>query len=144
MLLADIITRSNFPLGANRCIKDSCLLLAPKAVTRSQGTLTERVAGDLKGTMWVSPDEKEVVRVDFASVSSLTLGVLGNVKGFQGSTEQQKLNGDLWLPSRQVYIANGRELVSGFRIKQVSEYGDYLKATTDVFQQVHSATASSE
>jgi hypothetical protein len=27
---------------------------------------------------------------------------------------------------------------SGFRIRQVDEFSDYLKASTDVFQQIHS------
>jgi hypothetical protein len=32
-------------------------------------------------------------------------------------------------------------LIKGFRIHQVTEFSDYLKATTDVFQQVHSPNA---
>jgi hypothetical protein len=32
-------------------------------------------------------------------------------------------------------------LIKGFRIRQVTEFSDYLKATTDVFQQVHSPNA---
>jgi len=91
--------------------------------------------------MWISPDEKEVVRIEFASVSSLGMGLLGKVKGFQGFTEQQKFHGGIWMPTRQEYVANGRQLLTGFRIREVDEYSDYLKATTDVFQQVHAPAA---
>jgi hypothetical protein len=38
-------------------------------------------------------------------------------------------------------VAQGREIVQGFRIRQVSEFTDYLKATTDVLQQVHAPNA---
>ena len=76
-------------------------------------------------------------RIEFTSVSSLSLGLLGNVKGFQGVTEQRKFHGELWMPIRQEYVGQGRELFKGFRIRQVDEFSDYLKATTDVFQQIH-------
>jgi hypothetical protein len=43
--------------------------------------------------------------------------------------------------TRQEYVAEGRELLKGFRIREISEFGEYLKATTDVFQQIHPPTA---
>jgi hypothetical protein len=144
ILFADIIARSNFtPVqwqeinGMRTIVYD----FQPKSNARPKGSLADKIAGDLKGKMWISPDEKEVVRVEFTSVSSLGMGILGNVKGFQGFTEQQKFHGELWMPSRQEYVASGRQLVAGFRIRQVEEYSDYLKATTDVFQQVRSPKA---
>jgi hypothetical protein len=33
-------------------------------------------------------------------------------------------------------------LVQGFRIRQVDEFSEYLKATSDVFQQIHTPHAS--
>ena len=92
--------------------------------------------------MWISPDEKEIVRIEFTSVSSLSLGLLSNVKGFQGFTEQRKFHGELWMPIRQEYVAQGRELFKGFRIRQVDEFSDYRKATTDVLQQIHTPNES--
>ena len=89
--------------------------------------------------MWIDPDNKEVVRIEFSSVSSLSFGLFGNVKGFHGVTELHSVNGDLWCPTRQEYFANGRELFSGLRIRQVSEYSDYVKATTDAVQQARAA-----
>jgi hypothetical protein len=147
MILADIITRSNFtPIRREQIngLETIVYSFEPRATPPSQGNLVERISGDLKGTMWVNPDEKEVVRVEFASVSSLSFGLLGTVKGFQGVTERQKVQGDLWCPSRQEYFANGRELFKGLRIRQVSEYSDYLKATTDVIQQARTALPSAQ
>jgi hypothetical protein len=116
----------------------------PTATSRPQGNLVEKISGDLKGTMWINPDEKEVVQIEFASVSSLSFGLLGNVKGFHGVTEQQKVHGDLWCPTRQEYLANGREFFKGFRIREVSEYSDYLKAITDVIEQARTALSSTQ
>jgi hypothetical protein len=145
MIFSDIIAQSTFtPLrweqkdGLNTVVYS----FEPKSTSRPRGNLAEKVARDLKGKMWISPDEKEIVRVEFVSVSSLSLGLLGNVKGFQGFTEQQKVHGELWMPIRQEYVAQGRELVKGFRIREVSEFSDYLKATTDVLQQIHPPNAN--
>jgi hypothetical protein len=147
MILADIITRSNFtPLRREQIngLETIVYSFEPTATSRPQGNLVEKISGDLKGTMWINPDEKEVVQLEFASVSSLSFGLLGTVKGFHGVTEQQKVDGDLWCPTRQEYFANGRELFKGLRIRQVSEYSDYLKATTDVVQQARTALPSSQ
>jgi hypothetical protein len=147
MLFADIVARSKFtPLrweqinGLNTVVYS----FEPKSSSRPKGELLDRIAGDLKGEMWISPEEKEIVRIEFTSVSGLGMGLLGNVKGFKGFTEQQKFHGELWMPIRQEYTAEGRELFKGFHIREVSEFSDYLKATTDVFQQIHSPTASEQ
>jgi len=147
MLFADIIARSNFaPIEWQEIdgLKTVVYVFEPKSTSRQKGSLTDRIAGDLRGKMWISPEEKEIVRIEFASVSSLSLGmgVLGNVKGFHGFTDQRKVHGEIWMPTRQEYTAEGRQLITGFRIRQVDEFSDYLKATTDVFQQIHSPAAS--
>jgi hypothetical protein len=144
MLFAEIIARSNFtPIGWGQTegLRTVVYAFEPKSTSRPTGSFTDRIAADLKGKMWISPEEKEVVRIEFASVSSLSLGWLGTVKGFQGMTQQQKFHGELWMPLRQEYVAEGRELLKGFRIRQVTEFSDYLKATTDVFQQIHSPSS---
>ena len=147
ILFADIIARSQFtPLCWDQVdgLKTVVYSFAPNSKSRPKGDLSERIAGDLKGKMWISPDEKEVVRIEFASAAPLSFGLLGNVKGFQGVTEQQKLNGELWRPTKQEFVADGRSFLSGFRIRQVEVFSDYLKATTDVFQQVHVAPTALE
>jgi hypothetical protein len=145
MIFSDIIAQSTFtPLrweqrdGLNTIVYS----FEPKSTSGPRGNLTERIARDLRGKMWISPDEKEIVRIEFSSVSSLSLGLLGNVKGFQGFTEQRKFHGELWMPITQEYVAEGRELFKRFRIREVDEFSDYLKATTDVFQQIHTPNAN--
>jgi hypothetical protein len=144
LLFADIILKSRFtPLRWDTVsgVPTVVCSFEPKAQPTRHGTSEDKIAGDLKGTLWVDPEDGEIVRMEFVSVSSLSMGVLVNVKGFQGFVEQRKINGEVWLPSRQDFVAQGRELIKGFRIRQVIEFSDYLKATTDVFQQVHSPNA---
>jgi hypothetical protein len=146
LLFANIIAQSKFvPVRWEEIhgLRTIVYAFEPKSTARPKGSLADRIAGDLKGKMWINPEEQEIVRIEFTSVSSLGLGLLGNVKGFQGYTEQDKVHGEIWMPTRQEYVAAGRQLISGFHIRQVDEYSDYLKATTDVFQQIHSPAASS-
>jgi hypothetical protein len=145
ILFADIIIKSQFhPLRWEDVDGTPTLVysFAPKSQPVRHGSSDEKIASDMKGTMWINPDAAEVVRMEFSSVSPLGLNFLVNVKSFQGFVEQRKVHGEVWLPSRQDFVAQGRELVKGFRIRQVSEFTDYLKATTDVFQQVHAPSDS--
>lgn len=144
LLFADIILKSQFnPLRWEDVGGTPTLVysFAPKAQPTRRGSSDERIAGDMKGTMWINPEAAEIVRMEFTSVSPLGLNFLVNVKSFQGFVDQRKVGGEVWLPSRQDFVAQGREIVKGFRIRQVSEFTDYLKATTDVFQQVHAPNA---
>lgn len=43
----------------------------PKSPPSSGGDLNGRIAGDMKGKMWINPEEAEVVRMEFASAASL-------------------------------------------------------------------------
>jgi hypothetical protein len=83
--------------------------------------------------------------MEFTGVSTLNLGwgLLGTVKGFDGYLEQKMVRGEAWLPSHQEFVANGRELWKGYQMRQVSEFTDYLKASTDVFQQIHAPKVAS-
>jgi hypothetical protein len=140
LLFGDIIAKSQFnPLRWEDVNGTSTVVysFAPKAQPTRHGSTDEKIASDMKGTVWVNPEAAEIVRMEFVSVSPLGMNFLVNVKSFQGFVEQQKMSGELWLPKRQDFVAQGREIVKGFRIRQVSEFSDYLKATTDVFQQVH-------
>ena len=146
ILFSDIILKSRFtPLRWDDIHGKRMIVYAfePKSPPRRQGDLAGKVAGDMKGTMWISPDDAEIARMEFTSVSSLSLGLgfLGSVKGFEGFIEQQKVHDEIWLPRHQEFVAQGRQLVTGFRIRQVDEFSDYLKASTDVFQQIHSTNA---
>jgi hypothetical protein len=146
ILFSDIILKSRFtPLRWDGIHGKRMVVYAfeAKSSPRRQGSLAGRVAGDMKGTMWISPDDAEIARMEFTSVSplSLGLGLLGSVKGFTGFIEQQRVHDEIWLPSHQEFVAQGRQLIAGFRIRQVDEFSDYLKASTDVFQQIHPPNA---
>jgi hypothetical protein len=141
ILFTDIILRSRFtPLRWDDAQGKHMLVYGfePKATGKRGGELNDRIAGDMKGKMWISPEDAAIVRVEFTSVSALSLGMgfLGNIKGFDGFVEQRQMRGNVWLPSHQEFVAQGRQLIKGFRIRQVSDFTDYLRATTDVFQQV--------
>jgi hypothetical protein len=144
LLFGDIIAKSQFnPLRWEEVNGTATVVysFAPKTQPTRHGSTDEKIASDMKGTVWVNPEAAEIVRMEFVSVSPLGMNFLVNVKSFQGFVEQQKMSGELWLPKRQDFVAQGREIVKGFRIRQVSEFSDYLKATTDVFQQVHAPNA---
>ena len=146
ILFSDIIRKSRFtPLRWDDIHGKRMIVYAfePKSPPRRQGDLAGKVAGDMKGTMWVSLDDAEIARMEFASVTSLSLGMgfLGSIKGFQGFIEQQRVHDEIWLPSHQEFVAQGRQLIAGFRVREVDEFSDYLKASTDVFQQIHAPNA---
>lgn len=145
LLFADIILKSKFePLrwedvdGAPAIV----YLFEPKTQPLRHGTEDDKIASDMRGKMWINPDAAEVVRMEFASVSPLGLNFLVSVKNFQGVVDQYKVNNEVWLPRRQDFVAQGRQLIAGFRIRQLSEFSDYLKATTDVFQQIHAPSTA--
>jgi hypothetical protein len=147
LLFADIVMKSRFtPLRWDEADGKRVVVYSfePKAAPQRKGDLTTRIAEDLKGNMWIAPDDAEILRVEFANVSPLTFGYgfLGNAKSFEGYVEQRNVHNEVWLPTHQEFVAEGRQLVQGFRIRQVDEFSDYLKATTDVFQQIHTPNAS--
>ncbi len=61
----------------------------PKTAPRRKGDLATRIGEDLKGKMWIAPDDAEILRVEFANVAPLTFGYgfLGNAKSFEGYVE---------------------------------------------------------
>ena len=145
LLFADIILKSKFePLRWEDADGTHAIVYSfePKAQPLRHGTADDKIASDMKGKMWINPDAAEVMRMEFTSVSPLGLNFLVSVKSFQGVVDQSKVNDEVWLPRRQDFVAQGRQLVAGFRIRQVSEFSDYLKATTDVFQQIHAPSAT--
>jgi hypothetical protein len=148
-LFADIVAKSRFtPLRWDQVSGKRVVVyhFEPKAPPRGKGDLGTKIAEDLKGNMWVAPDDAEILRVEFANVSPLTFGYgfLGNAKSFEGYVEQRKVHDEMWLPTHQEFVAEGRQLVLGFRIRQVDEFSEYLKATTNVFQQIHTPNASAD
>ena len=141
LLFADIVVKSRFTPSRWDQVNGKRVVVygfEPKAAPRRKGDLTTRIAEDLKGRMWIAPDDAQILRVEFSNVSPLTFGYgfLGNAKSFEGYVEQRKVHDEVWLPMHQEFVAEGRQLIQGFRIRQVDEFSEYLKATTDVFQQI--------
>lgn len=149
LLFADIVEKSQFtPLRWDQLDGKAVVVYSfePKATPRGKGDLNTRVAEDLKGNMWISSGDAEILRVDFANVSPLTFGYgfLGNAKTFFGYVEQCKVHDEVWLPLHQEFVAEGRQLVQGYRMRQVDDFSEYLKATTDVFQQIHTPNPNAD
>jgi hypothetical protein len=147
LLFANIILKSQFTPLQWEDVDDTPTVVysfAPKEQPIRHGSSDDKIAGDMKGKTWINPEAAEIVRMEYASVSPLGLNFLLNVKSFQGFVEQRKVSGEVWLPKRQDFVAQGREIVKGFRIRQVSEFSDYLKATTNVFQQVNASNAGAD
>jgi hypothetical protein len=147
LLFADIVVKSRFkPLSWDEVSGRRVVVYSfePKAAPRRKGDLTTRIAEDLKGNMWIAPGDAEILRVEFANVSPITFGYgfLGNAKSFAGYVDQRKVHDEVWLPMHPEFVAEGRQLVQGFHIRQADEFSDYLKATTDVFQQIHKPNVS--
>jgi hypothetical protein len=145
LMFGDIILKSKFePLRWDEVAGSPAIVYSfePKAQPLRHGSADDKIVSDMKGKMWINPEASEVVRIEFTSVSSLGLNPLISVKSFQGVLDQRKVKNEVWLPSRQDFVAQGRQIIAGFRIRQVNEFSDYLKATTDVFQQIHSPSAS--
>lgn len=142
LLFADIILKSRFePLRWEGVDGTPTVIYSfePKSTPLRHGSSDDKIASDMKGKMWINPDAAEIIRMEFTSVSPLGLDFMVKVKSFQGVVDQRKINGEVWMPSRQDFVADGRALVKGFHVREVSEFSDYLKATTDVFQQVHAS-----
>jgi hypothetical protein len=145
LLFADIVVKSRFTAVRWDQVNGKPVVVyhfEPKRAPRGKGDLGTKIAEDLKGNMWIAPDDAEILRVDFANVSPLTFGFLGNAKSFEGYVQQAKVHDEAWLPLHQEFVAEGRQLIMGFRIRQVDDFSEYLKATTDVFQQIHTPNAS--
>jgi hypothetical protein len=104
LLFADTILASRFtPLRWEtwNAIPAVVYAFEPKAPSPRQASLEERIAGDMKGRMWISPSDAEILRMEFASASPLSFGfgLLGNVKSFEGFIQQRKVHDEVWLPS---------------------------------------------
>lgn len=72
----------------------------PKAKTRNRA---EEVIRDLHGTVWIDEADKEIVKTEGRFFRSFKIGggLVANVhEGTRFGLEQQKINGEVWLPTR--------------------------------------------
>jgi hypothetical protein len=84
---------------------------------------------------WVSESDYELVRLDAASIDTLSIGfgVLARLqKGSQLSFLRRKVNGEVWLPAAVSYSGGVRlGLVRMLRRSGTSEFSGYRKFTVD-------------
>jgi hypothetical protein len=116
----------------------------PQSPAARHGDLESRIARDLKGTVWVSPNDASIVRFEFRTVLPISLGrgYLGSIDSLEGSLEMQEAASNLWLPARQEYLTQGKNavvVVAGlrfskkFRTQQIDKLNHYAP-TFDMVQ----------
>ena len=92
--------------------------------------MIERVIQALSGVIWVDEQAREIVRLEahFAASVKVGAGLLGSLqKGSNFIFEQEKINGEVWLPSYvEVHFA-GRIFVVKLKQNFSDRYTDYKK-----------------
>ena len=140
VLFTDILGKSRLtPLRWESRKEQRVIVYAfePKSLLKDHGNLGSRIAGNLKGTVWVSPADGGIVRMEFRSVSALSLGFLGSVKALDGFVEMQRTDHGVWLPFHQEFVVQGKNVVlfvtgirysRSFRIRKVDELSSYQES----------------
>ncbi|MCI0524971.1 MAG: hypothetical protein L0Y75_06875, partial [Acidobacteria bacterium] len=91
----------------------------------------EKFFGKMAGAIWIDPVDKQVARVEARLIEPFKIGggVLASLK--EGGTfvlEQERVNQEIWLPTRAEINAGIRVLlVKGLNINQTVTYGDYKR-----------------
>jgi hypothetical protein len=90
----------------------------------------DRIIQRLAGVMWVDAQAREVARLEahFAESVKIGGGLLASLhKGSNFVFEQEKINGEVWLPSyAEVHFA-GRIVFVNLKQNFVDRYSDYKK-----------------
>lgn len=85
----------------------------------------------LEGNVWIDEEAKEVVRAEARTNDSIKMAgglVLSLQRGASFVIEQERVNGEVWLPSYLEVNAAARVLlVKGFKIRQTQRFSDYKK-----------------
>ncbi len=90
----------------------------------------DRIIQKLSGTMWVDDQAHEIVRLEARFVESAKIGgglLASLAKGSNFVFEQEKINGEVWLPSyAEVHIA-GRIVFVKLKQNFIDRYSEYKK-----------------
>jgi hypothetical protein len=108
----------------------------------SAGSMRERIARSLEGSIWVDRDSGAVVRMDFRNSRPIRLaGVLsGKVTGIRGYIDFRRVQENLWLPRHEEVMLEGHEMrVSAIALRlsgsyvlgEVSDFMEYLPLAAD-------------
>lgn len=92
--------------------------------------------GKVGGVMWIDEKDKQVARLEAELFDSYKVGggLLAKLrKGASFVLEQDRINDEIWLPSRADINLSVRVLLfGGVKVNQIIESFDYKKFTTDV------------
>jgi hypothetical protein len=90
----------------------------------------DRIIQKLSGTMWIDDQAREIVRLEARFVESAKIGgglLAALAKGSNFVFEQEKINGEVWLPSYiEVHVA-GRIVFVKLKQNFIDRYSDYKK-----------------
>lgn len=92
--------------------------------------LSEKVLESLGGTLWIDEDAKQAVRLEAHLLDGFKVGggIVGSVKkGGNVVFEQEKVNGEVWLPSYGEVHLDYRIVFSRKVTNVVVKYSDYRK-----------------
>jgi hypothetical protein len=95
----------------------------PQSPIDKHGDLKSRVASDLRGTVWISPSDASIVRLDFRTVLPISLGWghLGTIDSLNGFVQLREGANNLWLPARQQLVTQGKNailVIAGIRLSK--------------------------
>ncbi len=96
--------------------------------------LSEKVLESLGGTIWIDEDAKQVVRLEARLLDGIKVGagIVGSVKkGGNVIFEQEKVNGEVWMPSYAEIHLDYRIVFSRKVSNIVLRYSDYRKFKVD-------------
>jgi len=88
-----------------------------------------------KGRAWIDEQDYELARLEMevAETVSVGLGIIARLyTGSRGRIERQKINDDVWLPTRSHFTGTGRiMLVKRIDLDLLSVYTNYRKLTAE-------------
>ncbi|HXQ27523.1 MAG TPA: hypothetical protein VN822_14045 [Candidatus Acidoferrales bacterium] len=90
----------------------------------------DRIIQKLSGVMWVDEQAREIVRLEARFVDSVNFGggILASLhKGSNFVFEQEKINGEVWLPSYAEVHLSGRIVFVKLKRSGTDRYTDYKK-----------------
>ena len=92
--------------------------------------MIDRIIQKLSGIVWVDDRSREIARLEAHFVESAHIGgglVASLHKGSRFVFEQQRVNGEVWLPSYAEAHVAGRILVVNLKQNFIDRYSDYRK-----------------
>jgi hypothetical protein len=92
--------------------------------------------GKMAGVMWIDAQDKQVTRLEAVLADNFKVGggFMANMqKGAAYISESERINDEVWLPSRVELNASIKVLlIKGININQIAKYSDYHKFKSDV------------